>query len=587
VSVPWQLAPRAPGAFFSELGVGAVRRNLRLASGLILFAYITCHLANHALGLISLDVAESGLRGAVAVWHSLPGTVLLYGAFAIHFLLALWAVYERRTFRLPPVELLRIALGFSLPVLLIGHAAATRLAYELFALAPDYTRVVANLWASDSQGRQLGLLAPGWLHGCLGLHLAFNRRPFYQRWRYVLFAAALLLPVLSALGFIAMSRELANSPAAAAAALEFLSPVHAAKRIAIAQWRDGLLTAYFLIIGAAFGAREIRNGLERSRRRLVAISYPARTVRVPRGWTVLEASRSFHLAHASMCGGRARCSTCRVRVIAGAEFCPPPQSDEQATLERIHAPADVRLACQLRPQGDVAVIPLVRTEAPNYRPEAPQPSAERAIVVLICDFLNRAEVAVDHLQQDVLYVLTLYVDAIAAAIRAAGGTLSYVEPESICALFGLRSRPAQAAAGALQAAGDIERMIADLNDRLGRQWHCKMNVAVSVHAGRAAVGEIGGSNPPATIAVGEAIDAANALRRAAAAEHKCFAISEAVYAAAGITPVFTDQVTVQPAGFDAPIAVFLSDLAPAAPSDPAGRRDGNWRTAWQRLTTRT
>ena len=76
-----------------------------MASGLVLFTYIGAHLVNHALGLVSLDTAEAGMSIAVEVWYSLPGTVLLYGAVAIHFLMALCAVYERRTFRLPPLEL--------------------------------------------------------------------------------------------------------------------------------------------------------------------------------------------------------------------------------------------------------------------------------------------------------------------------------------------------------------------------------------------------------------------------------------------------------------------------------------------------
>jgi adenylate cyclase len=273
-----------------------------LASGLVLFVYITAHLVNHSLGLVSLGTAEAGLEIAVEVWSSWPGTVLLYGAAAIHFLLALWSVYERRTFRLPPLELLRIALGFMLPILLIGHAANTRLAWELFQMPSDYARVVTNLWVADQRGMQLGLLAPGWLHGCLGLHFIFSRRPLYRRLRYPLFAFALLLPVFSGLGFIAMGRQLAADPAATAAALEYLSPTPPAERIALARWHNGLLIGYFAIIGATFGARAVRNALERGRKRLVSISYPGRTVRVPRGWSVLEASRGFHLPHASMCG---------------------------------------------------------------------------------------------------------------------------------------------------------------------------------------------------------------------------------------------------------------------------------------------
>ena len=141
------------------------RRDLRLGSGLVLFAYVTAHLANHALGLVSVNVAEAGLRVAVAFWHSLPGTVLLYSAAAIHLALAMIAVYERRTLRMPAPEALRIALGFGIPLLLIGHFTSTRFAFELYGLRSDYARIVWALWTSDGEGRQLALLAPGWLHG--------------------------------------------------------------------------------------------------------------------------------------------------------------------------------------------------------------------------------------------------------------------------------------------------------------------------------------------------------------------------------------------------------------------------------------
>jgi adenylate cyclase len=544
---------------FSERLSSSLRRNLRMASGLILFTYIGSHLLNHALGLISLDTAEAGMQFAVEVWYSLPGTILLYGAFIIHFIMALIAVYERRTFRLPPLELLRIVLGFTMPILLIGHAAATRLAYEIFGLSSDYTRVVSNLWAAGSQGWQLGLMAPGWLHGCLGLHFAFSRRWWYRQFRFVLFSAALLLPVLAALGFIAMGKELATSPSAAAAALQYLSPDNAAQRLAIAQWKDNLLNWYFSIIAIAFIAREIRNLIERRRKRVVSLSFPGRTVRVPRGWSVLEASRSFHLPHAAMCGGRARCSTCRVRVTGGEEFCPPAANDEQATLQRIGAAPDVRLACQLRPQGDVSVVPLVRTARPVYRQTA-QRSGEREVVVLFCDFRNRADLSSDHLPQDLLYVLTLYVEGIGHAIRASGGTLSYVEADSVCALFG-HEGGANAAQGALRAAGAIEGVIADLNNRLGQQRDHKVKIAVSIHAGRAAVGEIGSSEPPMLMAIGEAVEIANDLRKAAASAGKAFAISEKVYADASLDPGHQDSTKVGPAPG---ITVYLSDAAPIA-----------------------
>lgn len=561
--------------FLTELTSSSVRRTLRMASGMVLFAYITAHLINHALGLISLKIAEAGMSIAIEVWYSIPGTFVLYSAAATHFLLALWSVYERRTFLLPPLELLRIALGFTMPLLLIGHVANTRIAYETLGLDSDYTRVISNLWASGSQGWQLGLMAPGWLHGCLGLHFAFNRRPWFRQSRFGLFGIALLLPVLSALGFIAMGRELAADPVTMAQALNYLNPQNAVERLAIAQWRDSLLNGYFAVIASAFVAREIRNFLENRRHRLIAISYPGRTVRVPRGWSVLEASRSFHVPHASMCGGRARCSTCRVQVTAGEESCPPVGADEKAALDRIGALDGVRLACQLRPGGDISVIPLVRTARPIYRQAAPQrTNGEHDVVVLFCDFPNRADLQHDHLPQDLLYVLSLYVEAISSAIRATGGALSSVEFDSICALYGFQMRLERAAQGALNAAAAIDSVIVDLNNRLGRQADRRIKTTVTIHAGRAVVGEIGSSDPPRMVAVGEAMDVGNEIRKVGLAKDSRFAISEPVYAASGLAVADSQKITLSVQDSDSAVAVFLSETAPV-PSPPSVLQSSN------------
>ena len=347
------------------------RRDLRLGSGLVLFIYVTAHLANHALGLASVNVAESALRVAVAVWHSLPGTVLLYTAAAIHLALALVAVYERRTLRIPPLEALRIALGFGIPLLLIGHLTSTRFAFELYGFRSDYARIVWTLWTSDGEGRQLALLAPGWLHGCLGLNFAFGHRPLFRRMRLVLFGAALLLPVLAALGFLSMGRELAVLGADRAWLEAHLPLMTADQQTRLVHIREGLLAVYFGAVGLVLAARELRSLLERNRKAsLITISYPQRAVQVSPGWTLLEVSRHFGIPHRATCGGRARCSTCRVRVVDGAGACPPAGPDEHRMLERVRASPDVRLACQLRPRADIAVVPLVRAPTGTSRVKA-------------------------------------------------------------------------------------------------------------------------------------------------------------------------------------------------------------------------
>src|SRR4030088_408072 len=75
-------------------------------------------------------------------------------------------------------------------------------------------------------------------------------------------------------------------------------------------------------------------------------------------FAVLGASCWPGIPHASVCGGRGRFSTCRVRVTKGAEQLAPPGPIEARTLERIGNPVGVRLAGQIRPQADIAVEPL-------------------------------------------------------------------------------------------------------------------------------------------------------------------------------------------------------------------------------------
>jgi adenylate cyclase len=554
------------------------RRDLRLASGLVMLAYLATHLTNHAIGLVSLDAAEDGLVASAQFWSSREGTILLYSAFAVHFLLAFWAIYDRRTFRLPPLELLRIALGLWLPVLLMGHFTATRLEFEVVGSSPTYGRIVAELWASNSEWRQIGLLAPGWLHGCLGLHFAFRHRRWWQHMQFVLFAVALLLPVLSALGFLTMARDITRR--SAAQTTEIAEPVSAealATRAAMKRWLDGLLWGYVGLIGVTFTARAARITIERHRRGLVTITYPNRKVQVPRGWSVLEASRAFHLAHASSCGGRARCSTCRVRVSSGAEACPEPGPDERATLQRIAADSDVRLACQLRPKGDIAVTPLVLSERPIYRAQPAAIENERDAVLLFCDFSNSKVLARDHMAHDVLFAFKRYAESACHAIRRAGGTICSVEHDSIFALFGLSGDLDRACRSALSATTEIERSLRAINDRLGQEWGCRAEIAVSIHAGRVALSKIG-QTAELILAAGDAVEVAAEIRKTAMARGKLYAVSDKVFAAAKVAPPAQNVVNVACGPDNVSVPIYFMD-AVELPAQDATLRNRMQRAA--------
>ena len=512
------------------------RRDLRLASGLVLFAYVAVHLIDHALGLVSLSVAEAALSIAVAVWHSLPGTLLLYGAASIHVGLAFIAVYERRTLRMPAAQALRIVLGLGMPMMLIGHFIGTRFALERYGLDANYARVVSNLWAADGQGRQLALLAPGWLHGCLGLNLAFGTRRVYQRLRPVLFGAALLMPVLAGLGFVVMGRELAELAAQHPELGPRIAPLGPGRALAMAHLRDGLVGAYFAAVGMVFGARWLRSFVEQRRKAVLTIAYPHRTVQVPRGWTVLEASRSFGIAHMSACGGRARCSTCRVRVVSGARHCPAPNHDEQRTLDRIRAGSDVRLACQLRPEADIAVMPLLRAEPQAARgPGATQGSMEREVALLFADLRRwRSATGGPPSPHDTVYALNLVFEAVGDAVAQAGGVQGGFSSDAASAIFGLNCGFGQACTQALRAAAQIDQSLRALNARLAGELGFEADIALCLHAGPAVVAHLGYREMQSVAVVGRALHASQRLREFARGQTERFVISVPAIAGAGV-----------------------------------------------------
>jgi len=536
------------------------RRNLRLASGLVLFTYVTLHLSCHALGLISVETAEAGLRATVRLWHSWLGTTVLYGAAAVHIGLALLAIYDRRTLRMAPLNGLRIVLGLLMPLSLIGHFVGTRYAFEHFNLSSEYSRIAANLWSGGAQGLTLGLLAPGWLHGCLGLRFAFGHRRVWRRLHMELFGVALLLPVLAGLGFVAMGRALEEQRAG----VERQAGPNAVERRALDDMRNAALETYLALIGLVALGRVLRGANERRRMSVVHIAYPGRNTTVPRGWSVLEASRSFGIAHQSMCGGRGRCSTCRVRVVAGADHCPPPGTDEKRTLDRIDAPDTVRLACQLRPTGDITVEVILQVDRSRWISGSTQrPPTEHEVAILFFDLQLDANPARSNASaHDTIYALGRFEEVVAGVVDTSAGVICRRAGDHWLALFGLDSNVHAGCRQALAAGRRIETRATALLERLNLELGLHADFAVGVHAGTVVAGFIGEGQGQMLSAVGDAVASTAGLRQFAVSRSAHFVISRTAAIAAGIDDPTLDW---QSAGIDLDGAPLLCADASAMP----------------------
>ena len=517
-------------------------RKLRLCTGLTLFVYVATHLTDHSLGNISIPAMEAGLVVQKWIWQGLIGTAVLYVALATHYLLGLWAFYERRHFGWTATEIVQLVLGLSIPFLLMNHLFATRISLAVYATEKGYAQELYSFWVNAPRMGvlQVSVLIVAWTHGCIGLYQWLRLKPMFGRWMPYLFCGAVLLPVLALLGFFQGGRtllSLAQDPAWRAANLNPWQVGTPPQNRQLVIWRDSSLWAAAALLAFVLLARVVRAWRE-WRGAAFRVTYPdGRSVRVPIGFTVLEASRSARIPHASICGGRGRCSTCRIRVVAGAGLIPGPSEGELAVLRRVKVEPGVRLACQSRPSGDVSVVPLLPSNWPAAAlrgREWPMPGEERFIVVLMVDMRNSTRLAETRLPFDAVFIVDRFVTAAGAAVEQSGGRVSHFLGDGLMATFGLRCGPKDACLQAVSAVLAIGQNVTILNDVLIAETGEGIGFGVGVHCSRAVVGEIGHGATRTFTTLGDAANVAARLDELCKELNSQAVISHDVWRTAGL-----------------------------------------------------
>lgn len=392
-------------AALARRGPSIVRR-LRLATGLIMFTYVFLHFINHSLGNISWEAMERGAVVQEWVWRSPLGTAALYGGFAIHFSLAFWALYIRRSMRMGWIEAVRLALGFAIPIVVLQHVIGWRFAYSYYGIHLLYRHALPFYFARNltAGAMQMTLFFLAWGHGCIGIYLWLRVKRHFHRVAPLLLVIAVVLPTTALLGIYQGSRQVVDKVRADQAFANNLvqSGLRGNPSALKAVWEleDWCLVGYAGALALLFAARGARSLVERRRGR-VRIAYPdGRNVRIPRGLSVLDASRRAGIPHASICGGRARCTTCRVRVLLGSESLSPPSPAESRVLSPLGVDRAVRLACQLKPTTDISVWPLLPPEITmrdQGRLDLVETGAERFVAILFVDIRSSTQLVESRL----------------------------------------------------------------------------------------------------------------------------------------------------------------------------------------------
>lgn len=515
-------------------------------AGLTLFTYVTMHLINHSFGIISLEALEAACGYLTSPWANVYGIALLTLAVSVHLGSALWVVFTRRTLKMPMWQWFQLSLGLLIPLLIVDHVVGTAYARLAFGLEPNYAYVLANDWHFDATMAWLkvALLCVAWAHGCTGIHHWLKVKPWYARWSTQLYMLALVLPALAISGFVSAGLEvlrLVEDPSWLFAMLQTIKFPDNQAVLHLYAVRDNWMYGYVVAVSAVFVLRYIRQLIAHQKSLVRAVHQTTgQSVLVEKGATLLEAFKAADIPHASVCGGRARCSTCRVRLInPDKDSCAAPGVDEARILRKLGLPANVRLACQLKPVKDITCEPLLPpdvTAAEALQPGQFTMGHEVELTVMFADLRGFTTLSEKKLPFDVVYLLNQYFETMGKVIEANGGEIDKYIGDGIMATFGGKNDSAVGAINALQAARGMAEQLDEMNARLINDLDEPLRLGIGMHTGPVIRGTMGYGNATQVTVIGDTVNTAARL--------------EGETKAHGAQLLFSEQLR-EKAGFDA------------------------------------
>mgnify|MGYP003676017501 CR=1 FL=1 len=560
-------------------------RRVHTLSGLVLFTYVATHLLNHAAGILSIEALLTSGKWFMIFWHQALPTAALYSALTLHLAIALVAIFRRDSLRgMSRAEIAQLTLGLSIPVFLINHAMGTRALDEFFDADPSYLYVQLVVWkfAPHYIVSQTLLLLTSWIHGCIGLHLWLRFKPGYRRLLPLWLTLAVMVPTLSLAGFVASGMEvlrMAEDSAWLGFVLKSFALPRGAEQQAFLTWVRTVEYSYYGLVLLAFAARSVRLHILKKTEPDVTLTYhTGQKVGLRAGATILETSRRAGIPHASVCGGRGRCSTCRVWIGSGLDTLPPPSELEAKVLKRVGAPDNVRLACQTVPTVDLEVTPLLppaqaRVEDTGARPDY-HAGQERDIVVLFADIRGFTELTEQRLPYDTVFILNRYFSEMGHAIESAGGRIDKFIGDGIMALFGIDRGMQAGARNAILAARYMGENLQRLNASLAADLDKPLRIGIGIHGGPAIVGELGYRDTMGLTAVGDTVNTASRLEALTKEHGVQLILSEAVITAADLVLEIGERAEITARGREQSVSARLIEdvtALPAALNERGGR----------------
>lgn len=291
---------------------------------------------------------------------------------------------------------------------------------------------------------------------------------------------------------------------------------------------------------------------------------------VGEGETILEASLRAGIPHAHACGGRARCSTCRVWILEGMDHCSERNELERAIAGPLRFGPEVRLACQTTVRGDLKMRRLVLDEtdleitSQLAKPHLGRSGETRIIAVLFCDIRDFTALSQNLSPYDLMFVLNRYFFHMADAVERAGGYVEKFIGDAIMAIFGMDDTP-DVPLNAIKAATDMLDAADRMKPYMKTMYDMDFDVGIGVHYGEAVIGTVSGGREEKLAAIGETVNVASRIESANKDAGTRLLISEALYRQVEKQVEVTDYIRVRLRGTNERMSLYeVTRLKPEA-----------------------
>jgi adenylate cyclase len=248
--------------------------------------------------------------------------------------------------------------------------------------------------------------------------------------------------------------------------------------------------------------------------------------------SLLEIALKHGIPHMHICGGKARCSTCRIIIEQGLENILPRNELEQKLAQKKGMEESIRLACQTRIKGPVTLRRLVMDDldadlAINQQGKA---GREQKIAILFSDIRGFTDFSERHLPYDVNHILNRYFQEMGAAVLEHHGYIDKYIGDGLMALFGVNECDALTnCINAVSAAFQMIQSLDKVNRYLKQNFDECFEVGIGIHYGSVVLGNIGHRDKVQYTAIGDSVNVASRIEEQTKYASTSILISESMY----------------------------------------------------------